>query len=244
MGGHSMRGMQMSDAEMAPVAARYWATHARVGPTASVPLAVTAVSETVTVDNFIFNVDGDFNTQIDTVKIQPGDQVVWIWSSGTHTITSGNGGTDPQSGVLFNAPMDITFTQFSFVFPNAGTFNYYCQFHELFDMKGVVRVQDLTGVGDTPVGTGIGFASHPWPNPALGAVSFRYDLRRAGRVRAQVVDARGRLVATVVNEDQAAGTYTRSWDGGMREGLAPAGRYFLRLTLPGYAGTQAITITR
>ncbi len=111
-------------------------------------------------------------------------------------------------------------------------------------MKGIVVVQDLTGVGDTRVGTGIGFASHPWPNPARGAIAFRYDVRAAGRVRAEVLDAAGRRVATVVNEDQAAGTYTRSWDGRTRIGAAPPGRYFVRLTLPGYAGTQAVTITR
>jgi plastocyanin len=241
MSGH---GMTMSPSDMERWSREYWAAHAPVGVNAPAPAFVQAVSETVTVQNFVFDHDGDLGTPVDTVKIAVGDQVVWKWVNGTHTITSGTGSTDPQSGVLFNQPMDLTHTSFAFTFPNPGTFRYYCINHEIFGMKGIVVVQDLTGVGDTRVGTGIGFASHPWPNPAHGAISFRYDVRAAGHVHAEVLDAAGRRVATVVNEVQAAGTYTRSWDGRTRIGAASPGRYFVRLTLPGYTGTQAVTITR
>lgn len=244
MGGHAMHDMAMSDADMARTAAAYWAAHTPVGLASNVPLATTAVSDTVVVENFLFDFDGNTGTQIDTVKVLPGDQVVWKWIAGTHTVTSGTGNADPNAGAIFNSPSDLTHTLFSFTFSTPGTFPYFCTFHDgLFNMKGVVVVQDLSGVEGT-VGTGIGFASHPWPNPARGSVSFRYDVKQAGRVRAEVLDVRGRVVALVVNEDQPVGTYSRAWDGRLRGAPAPAGRYFLRLTVPGYLGTQAVTLTR
>jgi len=244
LSGPQAHAMAMSDADMAAMAQRYWATHARVGTNSPPPAFVEAVSDTVTVQNFIFDIDHNFATQIDTVKINVGDQVVWKWISGTHTVTSGVDDNDPQTGALFDQPMDTLDKFFSFTFTDPGTFPYHCFYHDFVNMKGVVVVQDLTGVGDTRVGTGIGFAAHPWPNPTRGAVSFRYDVKAAGPVRAEVFDAAGRRVATVVNETQAAGTYTRSWNGRTRIGAAPAGRYFVHLTLPGYAGTQAITLAR
>lgn len=245
MTGHAGPAMAMSEADMDRTLKEYWAGHAPVGVNAPAPAFVQSVSETVTVQNFVFDHDLNLGTPVDTVKIAVGDQVVWKWVNGGHTITSGTGSSDPQSGLLFNQPSDLTHTFFAFTFNTPGTIPYYCINHELFGMKGVVVVQDLTGVGDTRVGTGIGFASHPWPNPARGAISFRYDVRTAGRVRAEVLDAAGRRVATLVNEDQVTGTYTRSWDGRTRGGaLAATGRYFLRLVVPGYVGTQAITLAR
>src|SRR5262249_23686073 len=158
-----------------------------------------------------------------------GDEVVWKWIGGTHTVTNGTGGTDPQHGTIFDQPSDSGHPFFAFTFNTAGTIPYYCTFHQGFSMKGVVVVTDLTGVGGG-IGTGVGFAARPWPNPATDAVSFRYDVRTPGLVRAEVLDARGRIVSVAIDEWQAAGRYERSWNAHVRTGLAPAGRYFVRLT--------------
>jgi hypothetical protein len=64
-------------------------------------------------------------------------------------------------------------------------------------------------------------------------------------VRAEVFDARGRRVALVADRDLEPGMYSASWDGRTRGGeAAPAGVYYVRLRLPDFSGSRAITLTR
>ncbi len=77
-----------------------------------------------------------------TVVITPGDQVTWVWSSGSHTVTSGTGPTDPDVGLLFDAPLDGSNTTFSFTFNSTGTFPYFCRPHFGFGMIGEVVVEE------------------------------------------------------------------------------------------------------
>ena len=76
-------------------------------------------------------------------------------------------------------------------------------------------------------------------------MNFRYSLTQPGRVRAEVLDVRGRRVATVLDQDRAPGTFDAAWDGRMASGrAAPAGHYFLYLSVPGAVGSQGITLMR
>jgi len=95
---------------------------------------------TVRVENNRFDADNNDATQIDTVNINGGDTVRWTWIEGDHSVTSGDGSGDPQSGVLFDAPSTAAATVFEFTFNNAGTFNYYCIPHEGDNMFGIVVV--------------------------------------------------------------------------------------------------------
>jgi len=243
--GHAM-SMDMSDAGMAAMAKQYWATHARVAPTSTSPATVNAVVDTFVVANFTFNADHNLGTPVDTVRIALNDAVLFLWQIGTHTATSGKGGTDPNAGVIFDQPLDAFNTTFQFSSAVAETVPFFCSFHEAFNMRGAIIVFDpLTGVGSTPVGAGIGFASHPWPNPTGGRVNFRYSLKQAGRVHAEVLDVRGRRVATVLDLERTPGTFDAAWDGRLASGrTAPAGRYFLYLSVPGAVGSQAVTLMR
>ena len=82
----------------------------------------------------------------DSVTIQPGDTVKWTWGgSHGHSVTSGSNGT---SDGLFDAGTHTAPFTFSFTFPNAGTFEYFCRPHVNFGMFGFVRV-----VGSTAPGT-------------------------------------------------------------------------------------------
>lgn len=78
--------------------------------------------------------------QPDDITIQVGDTVNWVWSAGSHTVTSGSGASDPTVGQLFDAPLNSTSTSFSHVFGAEGTFDYFCRPHEGLGMTGVVRV--------------------------------------------------------------------------------------------------------
>jgi hypothetical protein len=87
----------------------------------------------------------------------------------------------------------------------------------------------------TPVRYGIHPAS---PNPFRGATRIGFDLPEASGVRLQVLDARGRLVRTLVNGTYPAGRHQGIWDGRDEDGEdASAGVYFCRLEAGGRTAT-------
>ena len=239
--GHDHAGSAMSHASMKQMAKAYWATHKRVGTstTEGTPAA------TFTVHDFLFDSDGNLGTQKDVVNITVGQSVRWQWVEGFHTVTSGTGQSDPNSGVMFDQPSDSDFPEFTFTYTSAGTFPFYCGFHELQNMRGTVNVSAPTGVHPLPEdGAGLGFTVGPSPNPTTAGITFRFALRTAGRARAEVFDLRGRRVAAIVDRDLAAGSFAGAWDGRSRGGLAVPGTYYLRLRLPGFAETRRFVITR
>ena len=97
----------------------------------------------------------------------------------------------------------------------------------LSEMDGEVLV---LGRGDddqpAPVRT---MLDKPFPNPFNPQVELAYSLARPGLVTLHVFDVKGRLVDTLVSENQPVGRYTVSWDGTDHEGSAVAsGVYFAR----------------
>jgi len=239
MGAHRMGAGVMSEAAMKQMADTWWAKHPPVGASSH-----QVQSATFTAQNFRFDTDFDAATQIDTAKISVGQTVLWQWINGGHTVTSGAGSDDPAMGALFNQPLDTTHHSFSFTFNTAGTFPFFCGPHELSDMKGVVVVSGTAGV--PPAGSGpLGFTADPSPNPTRTGAGFSFALRVAGRCRAEVFDARGRRAAVPLDEELLPGPHAGAWDGRTLAGTrAAAGIYYLRLTLPGYAGSRTIAVTR
>jgi plastocyanin len=49
-----------------------------------------------------------------TVTVDLGDDVTWVWRRGEHTVTSGAGPSDPQAGRLFDARLDAERPNFTF----------------------------------------------------------------------------------------------------------------------------------
>lgn len=232
--------MVMSGEAMRARADAYWAVHERVGSASRTLEAAPAA--TFTVNNFFFD-DGAAG-QVDTAQILVGESVMWQWIAGTHTITSGTGTSDPSMGSLFNQPSDVSNQQFTFTFGTAGTYPFFCQFHELSNMKGVVVVTDPTGVGPPSGSTALGFIRGPAPNPTRSGTVFHFALPTGGHARADVFDASGRRVAVILDDDLAAGPHTASWNGRTPTGLAGTGVYYVRLRLPGYDQSRQIVVRR
>lgn len=229
----------MTDAQMRAHANAWWSKHATVG--ASAP-AGTRANATVTVRNFQFDGDNNLSTQVDTVRIATGEAVIWAWVEGFHTITNGTGSMDPNAGTLFDQPSDNTHMGFVFAFGAAGTYPYFCRFHEGSNMRGVIVVSPPVSVG--PGGARLGFVAGPEPNPTSSGVRFAYALATPGPVRAEVYDVRGRRVALISNRAQSPGSHTGEWDGSTGAGRARAGVYYLRLRGPGFDQTRRFVIER
>ncbi len=79
-------------------------------------------------------------------------------------------------------------------------------------------------------------------NPTRGASHIAYELACAGRVRLTVLDLSGRVVATLVDGVQVAGSHHVSWPAGGAS--SPAGIYFARLSANGWDATQRIVQIR
>jgi plastocyanin len=239
--GAMAHGIVMSDVEMQRAADAWFARHPATPTTRAA--ATAAFADTFTASGFTFDHAGD-PAAIDTVTIFEDETVLWQWVSGSHTVTSGTGSGDLQSGVLFNASLNsLAATQtFAFTFHTAGTYPFYCVFHEFANMKGVVVVRSLSGV--TPGAARVaGFVTDPAPVPSRGGVTFRFALATPGRVRAEVFDVRGRRVATALDRMSGAGTFDGAWDGRATGGARVAsGVYYLRLEVPGGAATRRVVI--
>jgi len=90
--------------------------------------------------------------QPDHVVILPGDTVRWIWNDGVHSVTSGTGSADPQTGVLFDELLYVANTTVEYTFNTVGSYPYYCTPHESLGMNGDVMVESPTPTEDTTWG--------------------------------------------------------------------------------------------
>ena len=79
--------------------------------------------------------------------------------------------------------------------------------------------------------------AHP-PNPFANRTSPGYVLPAPGIVRLSIFDASGRLVRTLVDGSQAAGTHSTEWDGTDRNGTpVRSGAYLYKLSWNGRTAT-------
>lgn len=75
-----------------------------------------------------------------------------------------------------------------------------------------------------------------YPNPFNSVTTIQYGLLQASYVRLIIYDELGRLVSTLIDNFQNAGTYSVDWHG--LNGNLPSGNYFCRL----WAGSDVETI--
>jgi plastocyanin len=73
-----------------------------------------------------------------TVTVNPGDQLVWVWTAGTHTVTSGTAGTSTGDGKFSSLSQGGAGRAFSWKSPAASSarVHYYCVPHFSFGMHG------------------------------------------------------------------------------------------------------------
>lgn len=74
------------------------------------------------------------------------------------------------------------------------------------------------------------------PNPFNPATTIPYSLATPGHIALRIYDVAGRLIRTLVDRVQVAGTYSARWDGRSDSGGRVASSiYFYRITYPGGA---------
>jgi hypothetical protein len=83
------------------------------------------------------------------------------------------------------------------------------------------------------------------PNPFNPSTTISYSLDKPGLVRIQIYDVSGRLVRTLINKPQEAGSYDIAWDGTDSQGAALAsGVYFARFAGVGIRQTHKLLLLK
>ena len=77
----------------------------------------------------------------DEITVAPGDTIVWHWTSGMHTVTSGSSCTPDRK--FFNEDLDAAQPTVEFTVPAdfSGEIPYFCIPHCFFGMTGVIIVE-------------------------------------------------------------------------------------------------------
>ena len=85
----------------------------------------------------------------------------------------------------------------------------------------------------------------PFPNPARGTSTLRFELPGPRRVQAMVIDVTGRRVRSLPSGTMSAGSQVVSWDGRDESGRpVAAGLYFYRLDIDGRQVGRRVAVTR
>ncbi len=204
------------------------------------PVLAGAVTHTVNQSGLTF-VPAD-------ITIEIGDTVEWIWESGNHTVTSGTDLSDPEVGVLFDAPLNSGNPSFSFTFNEVGVQDYFCRPHLNFGMVGSVTVTSASPVDQTPRTAALNLQANV-PNPFNPSTRITFDLADTGqgstRVSLRVFDLQGRLVKVLLEESMATDRHTAVWDGRNDQGAAvPSGVYVYRLSAAGKTLARTMTLAK
>ena len=168
----------------------------------------------------------EYAFQPDTVRINPGDSV--IWANNGAFLHSSTSGVSPVWDSLWESGDMAHGATFVHGFATDGTFPYFCRHHYFSGMKGVVVVGTGGGASESPDGNGAGLKLAAFPSPFRSGTTISYLLPKPGPAAIAVVDAAGRVVRTLGIAHQAS---TVSWDGRDDAGRALSpGVYFVRLS--------------
>jgi plastocyanin len=83
-------------------------------------------------------------------KVQEGAKVTWTnVDTAVHTVTSGKGPGDSESGKMFDSKVLAPNKTFSFTFAKEGAFDYYCALHPSMVGRVVVDKAETSGTSDS-----------------------------------------------------------------------------------------------
>ncbi|MDI6809029.1 MAG: FlgD immunoglobulin-like domain containing protein [Candidatus Eisenbacteria bacterium] len=84
-----------------------------------------------------------------------------------------------------------------------------------------------------------------FPNPMTGVTEIKYQLPKASKVTLRVFNAKGQLVATLVEGKLPPGYYVKTWNGKTLQGKdAASGVYFYRLDAQNYSRTRKLVLIK
>ena len=107
---------------------------------------------------------------------------------------------------------------------------------------GVITAVEEAGSAGTPDSYSL---SDAYPNPFNPETTIEFAVPADGRVRIEVYNVTGQVVASLVDEELSAGSYKMTWAGLTGEGeKVSAGVYFYRMQAGEFTGTRSMTLLK
>ena len=142
-----------------------------------------------------------------TLQVQVGDTVRWVWTGGSHTTTSVN---VPVGASTWNSPLNSTVTTFDYVVDFPGTYNYVCVPHQSMGMTGTIEVLLPTAIEEQQVE-----GMFVFPNPFKEIISVRLPQESQIAKGIVVWDITGKIIHTDFSGfEMSCDLNTESWNSG------------------------------
>ena len=114
---------------------------------------------------------------------------------------------------------------------------------DILEGAGLVYETDAFTVLDLAMHNGIPdeyFLGSAYPNPFNSIIRLNYGLPETARLTIKVYDVSGRLVTTLINDDQPAGYHTALWKGDN----VSSGSYFVKMKSENFNTVQKIALVK
>jgi plastocyanin len=165
-----------------------------------------------------------------------GDTIQWVGPFAAHplsslSVPSGANAFHQASGNTFSYPVSI-----------AGSYTYKCDYHVSLGMEGSFIALATTGVQNiqTALQPNEFRLEQNFPNPFNPSTLISFDLPIQTFVSLKVYNLIGQEVATLVNEQMAAGKYSKTWNAAS----IPSGVYLYRLQTVSFSETKKLIVTK
>ena len=128
---------------------------------------------------------------------------------------------------------------------------YYDHCHHSYSDSILCGVGYMDGIDTSSVSiteesnTSINILLGNYPNPFNSSTKIYYEVPSSGHVKIDIIDINGRLINTVVNNVQKAGTYVSYWDGkNKNEMIVPSGVYMYVLKTKNFITSNKLIILK
>lgn len=161
---------------------------------------------------------------------------------------------DFQNNNFYEEP-GVVITSSQYNFPNNMRIRFVCDASGNSDWVYIdeVHVEGHTVSSSASMGGGMSLLAIPdaydlgqnYPNPFNPTTQIRYALPEQSDVSIKIYDISGRLVKTLVNTNQAAGNYTRVWNGRNENGLkVSSGIYIYHMVAGSFVQTKRMVLLK
>ncbi|MFC1481615.1 metallophosphoesterase [Candidatus Neomarinimicrobiota bacterium] len=108
------------------------------------------------------------------------------------------------------------------------------------------NTKPIVSIDDERVGIPKAFSlDQNFPNPFNPATTMQLSLQESGFVSLQIIDLKGKMVRSLIDDYKAAGTYKVSWDGVSTAGIdMPSGIYFSRMSAGSSTQVRKLVLLR
>jgi plastocyanin len=171
-----------------------------------------------------------------SLNVSVGDTIVWQGDFSMHPLSSVS---IPTSASVFHQGSG---SEFSYIVRTAGIYNYQCDFHFGSGMTGSFNASIATGIRNnrTSYRPGTFKLEQNFPNPFNPGTIISFDIPYHAFVSINIYNLIGQNVATLVNENMEAGSYSKLWDAA----LIPSGVYIYRLQAGSFTATKKLVLIK